>query len=46
MKKKTIDVQDIKILNILNEHAELNNKELSSMIGLSEGLTLVRVQNL
>jgi DNA-binding Lrp family transcriptional regulator len=46
MKKKTIDVQDIKILNILAEHAELNNKELSAAIGLSEGPTLVRVQNL
>lgn len=46
MKKKTIDVQDIEILNILAEHAELNNRELSSTIGLSEGPTLVRVQNL
>jgi DNA-binding Lrp family transcriptional regulator len=46
MKKKTIDLQDIGILNILLEHAELNNKELSKKIGLSEGPTLVRVQNL
>jgi DNA-binding Lrp family transcriptional regulator len=46
MKKKTIDVQDIEILNILAEHAELNNKELSARIGLSEGPTLVRMQNL
>ena len=34
------------ILNILTEHAELNNKELAAKIGLSEGPTLVRVQNL
>jgi len=46
MKKKTIDVQDIEILNILTEHAELNNKELAARIDLSEGPTLVRVQNL
>jgi DNA-binding Lrp family transcriptional regulator len=46
MKKKTIDVQDIEILNILAEHAELTNKELAARIGLSEGPTLVRVQNL
>lgn len=46
MKKKTIDVQDIEILNILAEHAELNNKELAARIDLSEGPTLVRVQNL
>jgi DNA-binding Lrp family transcriptional regulator len=45
MKKKTIDVKDIEILNILTEHAELNNKQLSEVIGLSEGSTLVRVQN-
>jgi DNA-binding Lrp family transcriptional regulator len=46
MKKKTIDVQDIAILNILAEHAELNNKDLAARIDLSEGSTLVRVQNL
>jgi len=46
MKKKIIDVQDIEILNVLAEHAELNNKELSTKIGLTEGPTLVRVQNL
>ena len=44
MKKKQIDVTDIEILNILTEHAELNNKELANKIGLSEGPTLVRVQ--
>ena len=46
MKKKTIDVQDIENINILTEHAELNNKELAARIDLSEGPTLVRVQNL
>ena len=46
MKKKQIDLQDIAILNILTEHAELNNKQLSERIGLSEGPTLVRVQKL
>lgn len=46
MKKKQIDLLDITILNILIEHAELNNKQLSEKIGLSEGPTLVRVQNL
>lgn len=46
MKNKTIDVTDIEILNILKEHAELNNKEPANKIGLSEGPTLVRVQNL
>jgi DNA-binding Lrp family transcriptional regulator len=46
MKKKTIDAMDIEILNILSEHAELTNKELSNKIGLSEGPTLVRVQRL
>jgi DNA-binding Lrp family transcriptional regulator len=46
MKKKTIDLQDISILNILTDHAELNNKELSGVIGLSAGPTLVRMQNL
>lgn len=46
MKKKQIDLLDIAILNILNEHAELNNKQLSEKIGLSESPTLVRVQNL
>jgi Lrp/AsnC family transcriptional regulator, leucine-responsive regulatory protein len=45
MKKKTIDVTDIEILNILAGHAEINNKELANKIGLSEGPTLVRVQN-
>jgi DNA-binding Lrp family transcriptional regulator len=46
MKKKKVDVIDIKILKTLMEHAELNNKELSTTTGLSEGPTLVRVQNL
>jgi DNA-binding Lrp family transcriptional regulator len=46
MKKKTVDVTDIEILNILTGHAEFSNKELASRIGLSEGSTLVRVQNL
>jgi DNA-binding Lrp family transcriptional regulator len=46
MKKKLIDAKDIEILNILAEHAELNNKELAARIDLSEGPTLVRVQNL
>lgn len=46
MKKKQIDLQDITILNILTEHAEFNNKQLSEQIGLSEGPTLVRVQRL
>lgn len=46
MKKKQIDVKDIEILNVLTEHAEPNNKELAARIGLSEGSTLVRVQNL
>jgi len=44
MKKKQIDLKDIAILNILTEHAELNNKQLSEWIGLSEGPTLVRVK--
>jgi DNA-binding Lrp family transcriptional regulator len=46
MKKKQIDATDIEILNILSEHAEVTNKQLSATIGLSEGPTLVRVQNL
>jgi DNA-binding Lrp family transcriptional regulator len=45
MKKKQIDATDIEILNILSEHAEVTNKQLSATIGLSEGPTLVRVQN-
>jgi len=45
VKKKTIDVTDIEILNILAGHAELTNKELANKIGLLEGPTLVRVQN-
>jgi len=46
MKKKLIGSKNIEILNILAEHSELDNKELSATIGLSKGLTLVRVQNL
>ena len=46
MRKRTIDVSDIEILNILAGHGELTNKELSNKIGLSEGPTLVMVQNL
>ena len=46
MKKKQIDAQDITILNILMQNAELTNKRLAEIIDLSEGPTLVRVQNL
>jgi DNA-binding Lrp family transcriptional regulator len=46
MKKKQINLQDITIQNIIAEHAELNNKQLSERIGLSEGPSLVRVQRL
>jgi DNA-binding Lrp family transcriptional regulator len=46
MKKKQIDHQDIIILNILMQNAELTNKRLSEIIDLSEGPTLVRVQKL
>ena len=46
MKKKQIDHQDIIILNILMQNAELTNKRLSEITDLSEGPALVRVQNL
>lgn len=46
MRKKKIDELDIAILNILSEHAELYNRELSGRIGLSPPATLVRSQNL
>lgn len=46
MKKKKIDLLDIAMLNILKEHAELSNKDLAKLVGLSEGSTLVRSQNL
>ena len=46
MKKRDIDAKDIEILNILQENATLTNKELAKKIELSEGPTLVRVQNL
>jgi DNA-binding Lrp family transcriptional regulator len=46
MKKKQIDLQDIVILNVLIKNAEISNKDLSRTLSLSEGPTLVRVQNL
>jgi Lrp/AsnC family transcriptional regulator, leucine-responsive regulatory protein len=46
MRKKTIDFKNVEILNILADHAELTNTQLSELCGLSEGPTLVRVQSL
>lgn len=46
MRKRDIDLKDIEILNILQENALLSNKDLAKRIRLSEGPTLVRVQNL
>lgn len=46
MKKKEIDAVDIKILNILQTEANITNKTLAKMIGLTPGPTLTRVQNL
>jgi DNA-binding Lrp family transcriptional regulator len=46
MRKRDIDQKDLDILNILQENAFISNKDLAIKIGLSEGATLVRVQNL
>jgi DNA-binding Lrp family transcriptional regulator len=46
MKKRDIDAKDIEILNILKEDANVTNKDLAQKLHLSEGPTLVRVQNL
>ena len=46
MKKREVDRIDIQILNILQENAYINNKDLAEKIGLSPSPTLVRIQNL
>jgi DNA-binding Lrp family transcriptional regulator len=46
MKKRPVDDIDIYILNRLSRDANVTNLELASEIGLSQGPTLVRVQNL
>jgi DNA-binding Lrp family transcriptional regulator len=46
MKKKAVDVQDIRILNILMKNAGITNKDLAQKLNLSEGATLVRLQHL
>lgn len=46
MKKRDIDLKDIEIINILRGDAMLTNKDLAKKVDLSEGPTLVRVQNL
>lgn len=46
MRKKPVDAIDIQIINRLQRDANVTNKALSEEIGLSQGPTLIRVQNL
>lgn len=45
-RKKPIDAIDVKILNLLQEDGRMSNKDLARTLGLSEGPTLTRVNNL
>lgn len=46
MRKKPVDALDVKIINHLQNNANITNRSLAQQIGLSPGPTLVRVQNL
>jgi len=46
MRKKEVDVIDLKILEILSKEGNISNKKLAEAIGLSPAPTMVRVRNL
>ncbi len=45
-RKKIVDAVDLKIINILKSNANITNKELATLVGLTPGPTLTRVNNL
>jgi DNA-binding Lrp family transcriptional regulator len=46
MRKKEVDLIDLRIIKILSENANISNKDLAEKINLSQAPTLVRVRNL